>query len=727
MASPACAQDNPAGDIAAPGAAAKEVDNADIVVTAQHRPEKLKDVPVAVSSISQGVIQTISVSGDDIRALASRTPSLNVDSGFGRTYPRFYIRGLGNNDYNINAVQPVSLVYDDVALENPILKAFPIFDVQNVEVLRGPQGTLFGRNAPAGVIKITSATPTDYYTGFADVSYGTYSTINATGVISGPIIEDKLEARLSVLHQRRDGWVINDNVNTLHPGKLEGYRDTSVRLQLLAHLTDQIEALVNLHARNLDGTARLYRASAIERGSNDLVPGFRDNHVDINGSQEQRLRTRGLNLTLSYDMGRATLSSITGYEHGKLFSRGDIDGGVKPPSFFVDIETSSTVPSLKQFSQEVRLQTNGSGPFFNQGGFFYFNENLPINNNNYNTDANMAMDLTAIRQKTESFGIFDSASYNFTEKFKVQAGMRYSHDRKDYSFAFNTLPTAGAGQSARSKAKSGRVTWDVSSSYQITPAVTAYARIATGYLAPALQQVAADYTISIARDQSTFSYEAGIKGSLFDRTVRFGLNAYSWTTKNLQLSAIGGDSNSVRLLNAHRAVGRGVEAELGWQPNRNFQLNGNVSYNFTAIRDSNIRVFGCALCTMESPRDPASNTYSIDGDPLPQAPKWIANISGTYYVPIDSSGDRRIYISSDWSYRSSVNFFLYRAVEFAGKPLLLGGAKLGYSDTERKLNAAIFVRNVTNRVIANGAIDFDNNNAWVNDPRIIGFQFNIGF
>ncbi len=141
----------------AQAAADEGADSAEIVVTATRRAENIKDVPVAVTAIGGEKLAVINSSGLDIRFLSARTPSLQIESSFGRTFPRFYIRGLGNTDFDPNAAQPVSVVYDDVALENPMLKSFPVFDLASVEVLRGPQGTLFGRNTPAGVVKLNSA------------------------------------------------------------------------------------------------------------------------------------------------------------------------------------------------------------------------------------------------------------------------------------------------------------------------------------------------------------------------------------------------------------------------------------------------------------------------------------------------------------------------------------------------------------------------------------------
>jgi len=133
---------------------AEEADNSNPVqldavpVTAQRRSENIKDVPISITALSGEKLDIIGSGGDDIRVLASRVPSLNIESSFGRAFPRFYIRGLGNTDFDLNASQPVSLIYDDIVQENPILKGFPMFDLDQIEVLRGPQGTLFGRNTP---------------------------------------------------------------------------------------------------------------------------------------------------------------------------------------------------------------------------------------------------------------------------------------------------------------------------------------------------------------------------------------------------------------------------------------------------------------------------------------------------------------------------------------------------------------------------------------------------
>lgn len=257
-------------------------------------------------------------------------PSLNLESSFGRAFPRAYIRGYGNTDFRLNASQPVSLVYDDVVQENAILKGFPVFDIERIEVLRGPQGTLFGRNTPAGVIKFDSVRPQKRFEGYGSLSYGRFNTVNAEGAVNVPIAPD-WAARVSLLAQRRDDWVTN-SYDAGPTQDLEGYRDIAWRGQLLFEPHARFSALLNLHARNLDGTARLFRANIIEPGSDRFAASYDRGSVSIDGRNEQTLDTFGSNLRLRWDLGPVAVHSITGYESLDTYSRGDIDGATAPSS-----------------------------------------------------------------------------------------------------------------------------------------------------------------------------------------------------------------------------------------------------------------------------------------------------------------------------------------------------------------------------------------------------------
>jgi iron complex outermembrane receptor protein len=124
-------------------------------------------VPVAVTTLQGEDLDVLTAGGVDVRALSGRVPSLVMESSFGRAFPRFYIRGLGNTDFDLNASQPVSMVVDEVVLENPVVKGMPLFDLERIEVLRGPQGTLFGRNTPAGIVKFETVRPSQDFDAYA--------------------------------------------------------------------------------------------------------------------------------------------------------------------------------------------------------------------------------------------------------------------------------------------------------------------------------------------------------------------------------------------------------------------------------------------------------------------------------------------------------------------------------------------------------------------------------
>ncbi|MGH8196487.1 MAG: TonB-dependent receptor plug domain-containing protein, partial [Woeseiaceae bacterium] len=163
----------------------------EIVVTAQRREENIQDVPISVTAVSGERVDVFTQGGEDIRALAARVPSLYAESSNGRLAPRFYMRGLGNTDFDLAASQSVSIIFDEVVQENVILKSFPIFDIDRVEVLRGPQGTLFGRNTPAGIVKFETRRPTEELEGYVSATIGSLGTKNIEGALGGSLNESQ--------------------------------------------------------------------------------------------------------------------------------------------------------------------------------------------------------------------------------------------------------------------------------------------------------------------------------------------------------------------------------------------------------------------------------------------------------------------------------------------------------------------------------------------------------
>lgn len=702
---------------------------ADIVVTAQRRSENLQNVPLSVGTVSGDALVAIQSSGADIRALSARVPSLNIESSFGRTFPRFYIRGLGNTDFDLNASQPVSLIYDDVVLENPILKGFPIFDLDRVEVLRGPQGTLFGRNTTAGIVKFDTVKP-GATGGYARANYGTFDTVNLEGAVGGDL-GNGFSMRLSGLYQRRSNWV--DNLATPQPTDLEGYEDLAARLQVQYKNEDLTVRLVG-QFRKQDGTARVFRANAFVKGSNQLVglggagTPFNIRQVRQDGLNFQRLRNFNVGGTIEYDFGPITVTSVTSYWNGNLASRGDIDGGAGTAVPF-PAQSQDDVPALDQVTQELRLASNGDNALSYQAGLFYFDERIRIASFNFGTPTSLVPNVTALqRQKSTAFGLFGSMTYDLSDQLALTGGLRYNKDKRD--FTATRTGVFGAVGTGTARVDEDNVTWDASLRYRPSDDMTLYARVARGYRAPSIQGralfefVSVQNSISTARSETINSYEVGLKSKLADDRVRFNLAGFYYRLNNAQLTAVGGASNTARLLNAAAVDGYGFEAEFEARPMQGLDLSAGVSYNSTEIKDSNLFVAGCGSgCTvLNTPRPGSPGIFSINGNNLPQAPEWSANWTARYGVPV-ASGE--VYAFTDWAYRSKIEFFLYRSAEYNSKSLLEGGLRLGYK-TDR-FDIAAFGRNITNAIQPVSGIDFNNLTAMVNEPRTFGVEVGVKF
>lgn len=715
---------------AAPAAAQLQV----VTVSAERRQENIKNVPVSASIISDEVLNVLNSGNLDMQMLAGRAPSLNVESSFGRSFPRFYIRGYGNVDFHQNASQPVSLVYDDVVLESPVLKGFPAFDLERIEVLRGPQGSLFGRNTPAGVVKFESVKPSAAPGGYVTLSAANRHTSNVESAFNVPLGEG-WNARLSLLGEHRDNWMGNS-----HTGDAEaygGYMEKAGRFQLSYKPGGDFSALANMHGRALNGSASVFRANAILKGSHELVPDFDVGSAATDGANGQKLENYGGNLRMQWRLGDMTLHSITGYETVRVYSRGDIDGGYgasfAPPSgpgvIPFPVESADGTSGHHQFTQELRLESGGKHGLRWQAGLFYFNEGYQIDSYSYDS-LNKGVLTSDIRshQKNDAVAAFGSLNYDLNERTNVRAGLRYTRDNKDLHTEPNNKPGGGSDidQSAGIAAATrvAKLNWDVSGVYKLSDATNIHGRVATGFRGATIQPAATFNPMSVAQPETIVSYEAGVKSDLFDRRARVSANIYQYRVKGLQLSAVGGTSNSAILLNAEKSIGRGLELDLEAYLGESLLLTFGGSYNHTRLDDASLAVGACAACTILNPTfagPSGARLVRIDGNPLPQAPRWTGNVTLRYARPFRGG---ELYAYTDWVYRSDVNFTLYRSAEFVGKPLLTGGLRVGYKWDNERNEVALFGRNITNRIQLVGGIDFNNLTGFVNDgnPRIFGGQ-----
>jgi iron complex outermembrane receptor protein len=232
---------------------------------------------------------------------------------------------------------------------------------------------------------------------------------------------------------------------------------------------------------------------------------------------------------------------------------------------------------------------------------------------------------------------------------------------------------------------------------------------------------------SVAEPETNMSYEAGVKADLWNRRAKLYFNLFHYEVSDQQLTAVGGASNAVRLLNADKTVGMGAELDFEAFITNNLLMTLGASYNDTQIHDADIAVGTCLMCTVRDETIPGPNgsvLAIINGNPLPQSPKVISNFTLRYGVPV---GMGEFFVYTDWTYRSEVNFFLYKSTEFTGKSLLEGGLRAGYNWSEGTYEIAVFGRNITDEEVAVGGIDFDNLTGFINEPQIWGIQLKAKF
>ena len=751
-AAPAAAQAAPAAAADVPAAAAAGDGLGEIVVTAERRRENLQRVPISVGVINGEGLRTFQAGGDDtLLSLSGRTPSLYVESTTGRIFPRFYIRGLGNVDFYLGASQPVEIIQDDVVLEHVVLKSNPTYDIAQVEVLRGPQGSLFGRNTTAGIIKFDTEQPSFDWRGRGTASYGTFNTVNADGGVGGPIVADKVAFRLSGLYQHRDNWVDNTysgpaTDETRHPRKnaLGGFDEKDARLQILLKPSERLSLTAEGQAREYNGTSSIFYRGSIVRGTNAVPNGLQRGVVQLDegDNNPQHYWTYGGSLRAAYDMDFATLTSITAYETAHGYSRGDTDGGAitTPPTGTVPNygQSQGRLRALGQWTEEVRLASNGGGPLSWQVGGIYFDsrDRTEFDQRGYFLNVGVAgrnlNQWVLLRNVNTSWGIFGQLSYKLTDRLTLTGGVRESRDAKSTRILKTPFNAAG-GQSyfGRTfvKLADTKPSWDGSALFQLTPDVALYGRVAHGFRGPTIQGRSAVFNtdFTTANSETNTSYEGGLKTSLLDNRLRFNVSGFTYTVKNIQLNGNDANGNGV-LFNANKAQAYGAEADAELRPARNLVFTAGFSYLHTEIKDRNVYAQVCALngvvtCTVQDPtiRIGTATFAQINGNPLPNAPKFNINLTGRYDVAV---GPGRAFLATDWNLQGYTNFVLYKSREFSANGNIEGGAKLGYQ--WKGYEAAVFVRNITNEKNLKGVIE--NYLAGVyNDPRIIGVQLSASF
>ena len=683
----------------------------EIIVTAQRREENLQEVPISVSTMRGERLTALFEGGEDIRAIATRLPNVYAESSNGRIAPRFYMRGLGNTDFDLAASQSVSIIFDDVVQENVILKSFPIFDVERVEVLRGPQGTLFGRNTPAGIIKFDSRKPSEDFNAYGLVSFGSLGTLNFEGAVGGALNDaGTLMGRFSLISQNRDDWI--DNAYTGQNDAMGGFSELGWRGQILLEPSEDLSVLLNVHGRDYDGTASIFRANVLTTGSNELNSNYDRDTVFFNDGAGNPQTGEGyggsLKVDLDFDNG-ISLASITALESADDLSRGDIDGGNPGGPGFIPFQAESAdgIEDLEQFTQELRLSGEGDDGFLWQAGYYYFDSTFTVSTNPF------FLPTARVTHDNTAWAVFGQASLPLNDRFTLVGGMRYTNDKKDLtSDVINDVAVDGE-----------QTSFDVSLLFDVNEEMNLYARIANGFRAPSIQGRDAAFggQASIADAETIMSYEAGFKMTLADNMLRVNGAFYHYEVDDMQLSAIGGSGNFVRLINIEEGRGTGMDLDVDFLVTENLQLSAGISISDTEIRDPNISIPPCGSgqCTVTNPLNSSGNAL-IDGNPFPGAPDRTMNFSARYSVPTDSG---EVFFFTDWATQGRTNFVLYEAKEFYSDGNFEGGLRAGYIHGDNEWEVSVFGRNITDEENLKGVIDFNNNTGFDNEPRVWGVTF----
>jgi len=317
--------------------------------------------------------------------------------------------------------------------------------------------------------------------------------------------------------------------------------------------------------------------------------------------------------------------------------------------------------------------------------------------------------------------LFGSAALKVSDRLTATGGLRVTDEDKDFT-AERFIGPFGAPPLGPLTEDLGDtvVTGDFALDYVLNDNINIYGRYARGFRAPNAQgRILFGDFVTVADTETIDSLETGIKTRYLDGKATLNVSAYYFETKDQQLTAVGGAGNFNQLLNAENVRGQGVEVDATFNPIQRLQLTGGISYNDTEIIDAGLQAGVCgAPCTVLDQIDPVTGLAFIDGNSLPNAPKWIANATAGYSIPVTDDWD--IFAFGDIVHRSSTNFFLYESVEFSSDPLTEIGLRAGVRKDDFEL--AGYVRNVTGVVQAEGGVDFNNFTAFVNEPTLYAVE-----
>ena len=711
---------------------AAKPDSNTIVVTAQKREQNILEVPVPVSAIGDDVLEAAQV--NEFEDLTSVSPSLTITAGGSQAGHSIALRGVGTVAFSTAVESSVLVVVDDVALLQAGQAFSSINDPQRVEILRGPQGTLFGKSASAGVVNIVTREPTDYFTGYGQFSVTDDEQYRAEGAVSGPI-NDAGGFRISGYWSNYDGYI--DNLTTGSTlggedtwglrGKLQQeYGDVTFTLTAdYGEATDSLLPDTYLRVDKAGGANPDYDLTGITPGQNNNVV---RNNVDRFGDSDQLITS----FKADVDLGFATLSSITSYQDWRYDSINDQDGTADATI------RHDTTYNAKQFAQELRLTSPTSGVFDYILGLYYsdgttdrsFLRTSPIPPLKQNWDSSA---------DTTSYAAFAQLGYDITPTTLVTVGARLNYEEIGVFFQDNrgATPVEFTGSDSETA-----FTGKVALQQFFDNGLMAFASVATGYKGQAydvssgFDQRRADNPI---RSEDSINYEIGLSGRALDGDAQFQLVAFWTDYDDFQAQGVNAQllAPQFELTNVGKLRTRGIEFETYYSPTNNLTLFGSAAYV-----DARIREFPDAQCYFGQTVaegcvfDPVLNqpVQDLAGEKLGNSPDFKFNLGFDFSQPINQG--IALFTRGNYTWQSDVNFSLSQNPRTVQDAYGIANLAVGIEDTDEAWSVSVFVNNLFDKAYASRIIDDTNprNNPFVltqqlprNYERYFGARLRFGF
>ncbi len=605
VASAAWAQDSGAN-------ATQGIEIQEIVVTAQRRAQTLADVPLSVSVLSGEALERASVTRlDDVSKL---TPNFVVVQGATPQQNRFTVRGLTSSTSNQGIDPSVGFFVDGVYIARSEAVLGQSMDVERIEVLRGPQGTLYGKNTTVGAVNIITRRPSDTFEGQVLAEYGNYESVRLQGRVSGPLVKDVAAGSLSGFYTDHDGYT----TNTANGEKLGSLKSWGGRGKLVLDASDSVAITLIADYEKDKGLGSTADLSLRDGVATDIY----DYKTSRNGGETNDVEMYGASGQVDWKFGDGmTLRSITGYRGSKMNIVVDSDSTETAFPFGMGYR----IADASQTSQEVQLFSPESGRLRYIAGLFYLHQKLE-------SKGGLVVPALGVRpldqtfnQSGDSYAVFGQADYDIVDDLTLTLGGRYSHETRDATIA-QTAP-AGVGFANINPAilrssKESNFSPLVSLNYKIERDVSVYATFSKGvksggFNAEPYAGTATTVSQTLAfRPEHATSYEAGFKSRLWDRRASLNLSIYRMNFDDLQVSTFNGVAFSVG--NAASARSTGVELEGAVNPVKGLSLTGALGYSRATYRDFLFKASS------------AASAIDLSGRQLGYAPKWTGSLSAQY-------------------------------------------------------------------------------------------------